>query len=111
MQVRPSDAAGAAAGTQHLSARNLLALFDLDFREMHIEGEQAVPMIDHHAVAFKVKRARQDYSTGIGGAHGSADGGVIIKPLVLALLHSIVGARRAEASGHGSGHGKAEPSH
>ena len=63
MKVRPGHAARSATQSQALSFAYFLTFPHLDFREMHINGEEVLSMIEHHAIAFIEKFARQHHCT------------------------------------------------
>ena len=42
-----------------LTRRYPLALLYLDFRQVEVEREQSLPVIEYHAISFKVQGARQ----------------------------------------------------
>lgn len=59
MQMRSSGAAGSTAHPDFLSASNVFTFLDLDFRKMHIKREQALTMVEHHAITLEEQRLRQ----------------------------------------------------
>jgi len=59
MQMRTSSAAGASAESDRLAFAHLVAFFNRKFRQMQIERQQALAMVDHDAIPFKEQgRAR-----------------------------------------------------
>src|SRR6185437_11570599 len=67
MQVGASGTASSATEADQLPRRYLIALFDLEFGEVHVNRHQSLAMIQHHAVAFKIERPRQDHCSCVGG--------------------------------------------
>ena len=58
MKMRPGHAARSATQSQALSFAYFLTFPYLDFREMHIDGEKVLAVIEHYAIAFIEKFAR-----------------------------------------------------
>ena len=53
MKMRPSGTAGSTTHTDPLSTSNVFAFLDLDFRQMHIKGEQTLTVVEHHAITLE----------------------------------------------------------
>src|SRR5579859_2852627 len=96
VKMRRRGAARSAAQRDELPRGHLLALFDLELREMHVDRYQALTVIQHHAVSFEIERPRKNHCPGIGRVHRRAGGHAEIEPLVLSFLYPVHNARSAE---------------
>src|SRR5436305_9379366 len=64
--------AGRAYLANHLSDLDLIADFDVYFRQMAVAGGQTIAVVDFHHSAVAARRSRRDYFPVSGGAHGIA---------------------------------------
>ena len=55
--MRASRASGSSAQSDDLAALHLVAFLYFELREMQVEREQTLAVIDYDEVAFEVKRA------------------------------------------------------
>src|ERR1700691_132930 len=85
MQVGPGRAPRSPAKSDFLPLTNRLAFLDRKFRQMQIERQQTLPVINHHAIAFKEQRPRQDYSSAVDRLHTRSARHAKIEPLMRAL--------------------------
>ena len=90
MQVWRGGAASTAAQRQKLSTIDFVAFLDLELRKMKVERNQALAMVHRHAIAFEVKRSRQDDGAGVGRVNGCSGGYTKIQTLMLVLLHAVI---------------------
>ena len=72
------------------------ALLDQKFREMHVQREDGLPVINHDEAAFEVHSLCDHDSTGVGCRDLCTHGGRIIETLVHASGLSVVNPPRAE---------------
>ena len=86
---RPS---GAAAERQNLPTIDFVAFLDLELRKMEIERYKALAMVYRHAIAFKVKGARQDNRTGVGRVNRGSGSHLKIQTRVRVPLYPVVKA-------------------
>src|SRR5215469_3314596 len=97
--MRPSGASGSAAQCNDLSAGHGVTLVYFELREMHIDGDQALPVVDHHAVAFAEQTTRDDDFAAIGGGHRSSSAGMEVEALMHALKYAVELALRTKPVG------------
>src|ERR1041385_2693506 len=89
MQMRRCRAAGSPAKRNKLTGAHLLAFFYLELGKMHVDCNQSLAMIQHHAVSFEIKRPRQNHCSRIGCVNRRPGAHAEIETLMLALLLSI----------------------
>src|SRR5205807_6147235 len=77
----------------------LLALLNFELREMHVNGHQALAMVQHDAISLEIQRPGQDHLPCVRGMDRRADTRAKIQPLVLGFLHPVYNSRRAEDAG------------
>src|SRR5271157_5668539 len=99
MEVRPSGASSASAESNRLAFAHLVAFFDGKFRQMQIERQQALAMVDHYAIPFKEQRPRQDYSPAIHGCDRGSTGYAEIEPLMRSLCGTVENTHGTEHVG------------
>ncbi|MNQ90456.1 hypothetical protein D3C85_1057990 [compost metagenome] len=61
MQVRPGGAAGGADLAEHGAARQLVADFDADLRQVAEHADQPLAVVDEHGLAVEEVVADQDH--------------------------------------------------
>src|ERR1043166_4013032 len=99
MQVRARGASGPAAKCDKLPSRHFVAFLGLELREMHVNRDQALAMIQHDAISFEIKRPCQDHTPRVRRVNRRAYTRAEIEPQVLALFHAVVDAGTAEDAG------------
>src|ERR1700733_7536444 len=104
--MRAGGAASAATQSEYLSSGNLFAHLHFHFREVHVQREQTLAMVEHHAVSLEIKRASQQYGSAIDGCDGGAGRDGKVESLMAALHFSIEGTASAENIGDGRAHGR-----
>src|SRR5580698_11479343 len=85
MQVRTGGASCAAAQSDGLAFLHIVAFFHQEFRQMQIERQQSLAMVDHYAISFKEQRPRQDDSPAVDGCDRGSTGHAKIETLMRAL--------------------------
>src|SRR6266436_6527718 len=75
---------------------------------MHIECKQALAMVDHHTIAFKKQRPRQDDASAIDGRDRGSIGHAEIEALMGTLHGTIEDALDSEHVGDRGIHGRRE---
>ena len=60
MQMRTSRPAGTSAESNRLAFAHLVAFLNRKFRQMQIERQQALAMVDRDAIPFKEQRPGQN---------------------------------------------------
>src|SRR5208282_4746787 len=68
-----------------LSFFYFITFLDRKFRQMQIEGEQSLAVVDHYAIAFKEQRPGQDDASAIDGSYRCSTGNAEIEALMRAL--------------------------
>ena len=99
--MRAGSAAGGATQADFGATVDPVALLDFEFGEMQVEAEQALAVVDHHAISFEVESARQKDGAGIDRHYWRARADAVIQTLMDALGHAIEDAARAEDVGTG----------
>jgi hypothetical protein len=61
MQMWAGRAACGSAQAEQLTRLDCLAFGDMDFREVHIDGHELLPVVDDDAVAFVEKIASENH--------------------------------------------------
>src|SRR6202521_1978768 len=110
MQVRTSSASGASAKSDRLAFVHLVPFFDGKFRQMQIERQQALAMVDHHTIPFKEQRPRQNNATTVDGGDRRSTGHAEIEPLMRALHGTVENALNSEHVGDRGIHRRRERS-
>src|SRR5215469_2567335 len=100
VQVGAGGAARASAQTQFLAAGDFFAFLHSNLRKMHIEGEQALPVVEDNTVSLEVERARQQHRSAVHGHHRGSGGHGVVESLVAALDLAVEGAAGAEHVRH-----------
>src|SRR6266576_903404 len=97
--MRAGRGAGAARYANHLAPANVLALDHVDAREVPVEGEETVAMVDldrlptQAGVEMRVETAREHDGAGRRGGKGLIGEAVVI-PVVPVVIEIVVPARR-----------------
>src|ERR1700693_4019007 len=89
MQMWPRSAPRAPADSDGLAFSYIVAFFDEKTRQMQIERQQPLAMVDHHEIAFIEQRSRQNDASAIHGCDRGSAGHAEIEPLVRALYGTI----------------------
>jgi hypothetical protein len=100
VEMRARGAARAAAQRDDLPAFHRIAFFHFEFGKMHVDGEQALAVIEYDEVAFEIKRASQQDGAVIHGLDGSSAWDAEIQTPVSARGLAIENALRAEDVGN-----------
>src|SRR5450755_3052716 len=87
--MRTSSASGASAQSDLLALLHIVAFLDRKFRQMQIECQQSLAVVDDNAIAFKEQRPRQDDTPVIYGFDRGATGHAEIEPLMSALYGAV----------------------
>src|ERR1700675_1261760 len=98
--MRARGASRAATESHQLAFGNAISFFDAHLREMQIESEQSLTVVDHDAVAFEVKSARQDHCAAVDRSHWSAAGHAKIESLMRTLHCAVKHALHSEDVGN-----------
>src|ERR1022692_1466654 len=90
--MRTSGASGASAQSDLLALLHVVAFFDRKFRQMQIERQQSLTVVDHDAIAFKEQSPRQDHAPVIHGFDRGSAGHAEIESLMSALYGAVENA-------------------
>src|SRR5260370_1258397 len=82
MQMRTGGASRAAAQSDRLPFADIVAFLNRKFRQMQIERQQALAMVDHHTIPLKEQRPRQDDAPAINGGDRRSGKHAQIEPLM-----------------------------
>src|SRR3982074_1190047 len=96
MQMWPGGAPRATAQSDGLAFVHIVALFDRKFRQMQIERQQALAMVDHHTISFKEQRPGQDDAAAVNRCDRRSTGHAEIEPLMRALHGTVKDALDSE---------------
>ena len=99
MKMRSGGPSRASTTPNLLTRRYPLALLYLDFRQVEVEREQSLPVIEYHAISFEVQGARQQNDSRISGGNRCAGGHAIVQSLVHALNFAVKSPPGAERVG------------
>ncbi len=84
MEMRAGGTAGASAERDLLALLYFVAFLHQKFREMQIERQKALAVVDDNAVAFEEQRPREDHLAAIDGR----DWGSRVRSKIKALMSS-----------------------
>src|ERR1700686_4046422 len=96
VQMRPRGPAGASAEPDYLASRYVFPLFDLEFRKMHIYGQQSLSVVEHYTISFKKHWPRHQHRSAIQSRNGSPFRHGVVEALVRALNLSVESPLRTE---------------
>src|SRR5271157_57943 len=96
MQMRTSGASRTSAESDRLPLIHIVAFLNQEFRQMQIERQQSLAMVDHHAIPFKEQRPRQDNASAVDGCDRGSAGHAEIEPLMRALYRTVEDALDSE---------------
>src|ERR1017187_9063375 len=99
MQVWAGGASGATANANRLPFVHIVAFLHGKFRQMQIERQQALAVIDDHTIAFEEEGPGQDDAAAVDGCDQGARGHAEIEPLMRALHGTVKDARDSEDIG------------
>src|SRR5260370_36502787 len=97
MQMRTGGASRAAAQSDRLPFADIIAFLNRKFRQMQIERQQALAMVDHHTIPLKEQRPRQDDAPAINGGDPPPPRHAAIDPLLEASSGTLEDRRDADA--------------
>ena len=110
MKMRAGGPARASTAPNLLPCRYPLALLYLDLRQVEVEREQSLPVIEYHAISFEVQGARQQNDSRISGGNRCTGGDAVVQSLVHALNFAVKGPAGAKGVGDRGDHGWKKPS-
>ena len=71
----------------------------LDFRQVKVESQQSLSVIEHHTITFKIQRARQQNRSRVGGGNRRPSRNREIQSLMHALNFAVKGSPGTENIG------------
>src|SRR5260370_23509750 len=71
VEMGTGDSSRAAAQSDGLAPLHMVALFHFEFGQMQIEGEQALAVVEHHAIPLEIERPSEQNRAVIHGCDGS----------------------------------------
>ena len=82
--MRACGASRASAQSDRLPFADIVAFLNGKFRQMQIERQQTLAVVDHHTIPFKEQRPGQDDATAVDRCDRRSTGNAEIKPLMRA---------------------------
>src|ERR1700730_777541 len=96
MSPRADTRPRAPAQSDRLPFTDIVAFLNRKFRQMQIERQQALAMVDHHTIPFKEQRPRQEDAPAIDRCDRRSTGHAEIEPLMRALHGTVEDALDSE---------------
>ena len=96
MQMWSGRTSCASADSNRLAFVDIVAFLDQKFRQMQIERQQTLAMIDDHTIPLKEKWPRQNDATAIDGCDRGPTEHAKIEPLMRALHRPVENSLHSE---------------
>lgn len=96
MKMRACGSACCTTQADFLPRFDVIPCFNVEFRQMQIQGQQTLPVVNEHAIPFEIKRLGEQYSPAVQSFDERPLGHAEIEALMHALYRAVKLATRAE---------------
>ena len=102
MKMRACGSACCTTQADFLPRFDVIPCFNVEFRQMQIQGQQTLPVVNEHAIPLEIKGLGEQYSPAVQGFDGRSLRHPEVESLMNALYRPIEFTARAENVGNGS---------